>query len=133
MNVAINLGSRSANHHREKLKLFVTFHHVLFKNTMHMLLLKLKKEPRKQLFEPIDIAYDPVQNFDDIVGFSFTLHLHIAYYLQYLRGKKELEFVVRFNATHAISLIPLKKHLKIIFNAALKYLELYINLTTQTW
>ena len=49
MNVAINLGSRSANHHREKIKLFVSFHHVLFKNTIHMLLLKLKKESWKTI------------------------------------------------------------------------------------
>ena len=33
-----------------------------------MLLLKLKKKNQeKQLLESIDIVYDPVQNFDDIV------------------------------------------------------------------
>ena len=70
-----------------------------------------KKKTRKRI-EPIDIVYDPVKNFDNIVNCYFAFHLHPAYSLQYLRGKKELKFCTRFNATHAISFILLKKHLK---------------------
>ena len=106
MNAAVN----SRKKHQEKK--FITFRCVLFKNTMDILLLKLKKKKTRKRIEPIDIVYDPVKNFDNIVNCYFAFHLHPAYSLQYLRGKKELKFCTRFNATHAISFILLKKHLK---------------------
>ena len=72
-----------------------------------------------------------IQNFDGIVNCYFTFHLHVAYRLQYSRVKKEVKFFMHFNATHAITFIPLKNHLKKVSNATLKYLELYIKLKTQ--
>ena len=55
-----------------------------------------KKNQEKQLFETIDIVYDPVQNFDDIVDCCFTFHLHVTYRLQYSRGKKGTQILHAF-------------------------------------
>ena len=55
-----------------------------------------KKNQGKQLFKPIDIVYDPVQNFYYIVDYYFTFHLHVAYCLQYSKGKKGTEILHAF-------------------------------------
>ena len=78
-----------------------------------------KKNQEKQMFEPTDIVYDPAQDFDDIIDCYFTFHY-------------QLKFSTRFDATCAISFIPLKRLLENIFCAVPNYLEFYTYLTTQT-
>ena len=42
-----------------------------------------KKNKQKQLFEPIDIVYEPVQNATENTECYFTFHIHVTYRLQH--------------------------------------------------
>ena len=52
----------------------------------------------KQLYEPIDIVYDPVETLEKIIECYFTLKIHVAYRLKYSKGAKRIETLHAFES-----------------------------------
>ena len=76
----------------------------------------------KQLFEPIDIVYSPVQNFTDTIDCYFTQKIHVTYGCEYSKGKKGIEILHAFecyfcNKFHSTRKV-LEKHMTVCSQCA---------------
>ena len=66
----------------------------------------------KQLFEPIDIIYNPVQNFTNTIDCYFTQNIHFAYRCEYSKGKKGIEILHAFECYFCNNFHSTKKALE---------------------